>query len=69
MIIYVTITGWIGSCPCNEDGVGDEAFFTLYNNGTGKIQTYRLNVNKGSNKAEKKLLIIHRILLEIMGMI
>ena len=68
-VIYVTITGWIGSCPCNEDGVGDEAFFTLYNSGTGKVQTYRLNVNKGSNKAEKKLLIIHRILLEIMSMI
>jgi len=66
--VYVTITGWIGSCPMST---GDTVFFTLSDGSPDKklIKTFELSVDKGSNKADKKGLIIHRIILEIIDFI
>jgi len=67
--IYVSITGWIGSCPAVKGAEGDVVYFTLFNTANNKMKTFKLNVDVGNNKAEKKAVVIKRILLEVMDMV
>ena len=58
--INITITGWIGWAPTKE--LTNVIYFTLGN--SYKTKTFKLKVDIGKNKQEKKEFIIKRILLE-----
>lgn len=58
--LYISVTGWIGSNP-NKDG--NYAYFTLCY-GT-QIKTFKIIINIGINKKEKKKLLVKRIFLEV----
>jgi PncC family amidohydrolase len=60
-MFYITITGWIGTSPVKDSNV---AFFTIgYTIGAHK--TFKIFINQGNNKEEKKQMIIKRILGEV----